>query len=105
VIYCSHLHDFSSMPTVRKTKSVTPITRKRSAAATSHVVPVVQPARHHNLCQSCHALPAGSMELMALLLVLVFSLSAVLFTSVYALRLQTAKVQSLTPVTPTAQIQ
>jgi hypothetical protein len=45
------------------------------------------------------------MELMALLLVLVFSLSAVLFTSVYALRMQTAKVQSLTATTPTAQIQ
>lgn len=41
-------------------------------------------------------LPVGSMELMALLLVLVFSLSAVLFTSVYALRIQQAKVQALT---------
>jgi hypothetical protein len=56
---------------------------------------VVQPARHHHLCQSCNALPAGSMELVALLLVLVFSLSAVLFTSVYALRGANAKVQSL----------
>ena len=83
------------MPTTSKTKSVTPIRRSRVAAKTSHVVPMVQPARHHNLCQSCHALPAGSMELMALMLVLVFSLSAVLFTSVYALRSEQAKVQSL----------
>lgn len=35
------------------------------------------------------------MELMALLLVLVFSLSAVLFTSVYALRGEQAKNQQL----------
>lgn len=70
--------------------------RARAFSSASHVVPVVAPARHHNLCQSCNALPAGSMELMALLLVLVFSLSAVLFTSVYALRIQQAKVQTLT---------
>ena len=82
----------------RKTKATTAKTTKRSSAGSSHVVPVVQPARQHNLCQSCHALPAGSMELMALLLVLVFSLSAVLFTSVYALRIREAKVQSLTAV-------
>jgi hypothetical protein len=97
VVYFTHSSQFFlsvSMPTARKTKSVTPIRRFKSSA--SHVVPVVQPARHHNLCQSCHALPAGSMELMALMLVLVFSLSAVLFTSVYALRVQQAKVQTLT---------
>ena len=77
-------------------KSAAAPRRTRSFSSASHVVPVVAPARHHNLCQSCHALPAGSMELMALLLVLVFSLSAVLFTSVYALRIQQAKVQALT---------
>ena len=90
------IYSFHPMPTIRKTKSATPIARSRSSANASHVVPVVQPARHHNLCQSCHALPAGSMELMELMLVLVFSLSAVLFTSVYALQTEQAKVQSLT---------
>ena len=35
------------------------------------------------------------MELMALMLVLVFSLTAVLFTSVYALQIQGAKAQAL----------
>lgn len=84
------------MPTPRKIKSATPVKRSRSSANASHVIPVVQPARHHNLCQSCHALPAGSMELMALMLVLVFSLSAVLFTSVYALQSEQAKVEALT---------
>lgn len=85
------------MPTPRKSaKTSTPAKRTRIAASASHVVPVVEPVRRHNLCQSCHALPAGSMELMTLLLVLVFSLSAVLFTSVYALRMEQAKVHALT---------
>jgi hypothetical protein len=35
------------------------------------------------------------MELMALMLVLVFSLTAVLFTSIYALEVQGAKVNAL----------
>lgn len=77
-------------------KTATPIQRKRQRASATHVVSVSSPSRQHNLCQSCNMLPVGSMELMALLLVLVFSLSAVLFTSVYALRIQQAKVQALT---------
>ncbi len=48
-----------------------------------------------SVCRSCHALPAGSMELMALMLVLVFSLTAVLFTSIYTLQVQDAKVEAL----------
>ncbi len=48
-----------------------------------------------NVCKSCHALPAGSSELMSLMLVLVFSLTAVLFTSIYALNVQKAKVSAL----------
>lgn len=48
-----------------------------------------------NVCRSCHALPVGSIELVSLLLVLVFSLTAVLFTSVYALQTQQAKVAAL----------
>jgi hypothetical protein len=47
------------------------------------------------VCHGCNALPAGSIEVAAILLVLVFSLSAVLFTSVYATRIQTSKVQAL----------
>lgn len=38
------------------------------------------------VCHACNALPVGSVELTALMLVLVFSLTAVLFTSVYALQ-------------------
>ncbi len=70
-------------------KSATPIQRVTRAS----VYPVK--SAHGGVCQSCNALPAGSMEVAALLLVLVFSLSAVLFTSVYATKVQTAKVQTL----------
>ncbi|MFA5946981.1 MAG: hypothetical protein WC813_03070 [Patescibacteria group bacterium] len=47
------------------------------------------------VCRSCHLLPVGSMDLTALMLVLVFSLSAVLFTTVYALNLSHAEVAQL----------
>lgn len=71
--------------TPRKTSSAR--TKKSSASSTPiQSVPGV--------CRSCHALPAGSMELMALMLVLVFSLTAVLFTSVYALQVQGARLQA-----------
>lgn len=77
------------MPTSsRKTlsrKSATPMPRVTRAA----VYPVK--SAHGGVCHSCNALPAGSMEVAAILLVLVFSLSAVLFTSVYATQVQTEK--------------
>ncbi len=71
-------------------------TRKTTASRTRKSTPI--PHDHvmtSNVCAGCNALPAGSMELMALMLVLVFSLTAVLFTSVYALNIQEAKIQSL----------
>lgn len=63
---------------------------KKSTRAKKSATPISQGPRPSvpNVCRSCHSLPAGSMELMALMLVLVFSLSAVLFTSVYALTLE-----------------
>ncbi|MFZ2681483.1 MAG: hypothetical protein WAZ14_00045 [Patescibacteria group bacterium] len=73
------------MPTVKKTTSV----RARKAVAVKPIPSVP------GVCRSCHALPAGSMELMALMLVLVFSLTAVLFTSVYALDIQSSKIDAL----------
>ena len=79
------------MATSPKTSS-----RKRAVPARTSrpaVYPVQPIAIHH--CQSCNALPAGSMEVAALLLVLVFSLSAVLFTSVYATQVQTHRVEAL----------
>lgn len=47
------------------------------------------------VCPSCSELPAGSMEIGTLLLVLVFSLSAVLVTSVTANRIQAQKLDQL----------
>ena len=48
-----------------------------------------------HVCRSCHALPAGSVELVSLLLVLVFALSAVLITSVYALNQQGSQLDDI----------
>lgn len=58
--------------------------------------PVAQPAPapsnakhadtvHAHVCKDCHVLPIGSVELVGLLLVLVFALSAVLLTSIYVI--------------------
>lgn len=40
---------------------------------------------HAHVCKDCHVLPIGSVELVGLLLVLVFALSAVLLTSIYVI--------------------
>jgi len=80
------------MPKASVKKSVS---SARKHASDIHVVPVTMPKTSGNVCQSCHALPIGSIELVSLLLVLVFSLTAVLFTSVYALQAQQAKVAEL----------
>lgn len=79
----------SSSRTSSSRKPALPARRVTRAA----VYPV-KPA-HGGVCHSCNALPAGSVEVAAILLVLVFSLSAVLFTSVYATKVQTAKVHAL----------
>lgn len=63
--------------------------KKVSATQTKKIVSIP------NVCKSCHSLPAGSTDLLSLMLVLVFSLTAVLFTSIYALNVQKAKVAAL----------
>jgi hypothetical protein len=74
----------------------TPITEKKPRAKKTKVMSTASTMPHgSNVCRSCHLLPVGSMDLTALMLVLVFSLSAVLFTTVYALNLQQAKVAQL----------
>ena len=77
------------MPSTRAPKKMSTASRARKATPSSTPIASVP-----NVCRSCHALPAGSMELMALMLVLVFSLTAVLFTSIYAMQIQGAKLQS-----------
>ena len=46
-------------------------------------------------CENCDHLPVGSIELVSMLLILVFSLSAVLVTSVWALNNQASEISSL----------
>ena len=77
------------MPTTTRVRKTTSARPRKAVASAPPMSPV------SNVCHSCDALPAGSMELMALMLVLVFSLTAVLFTSVYALNIQSAKMQAL----------
>ena len=67
----------------------------RKAASVMPMNDVRTPVQQSSVCHACNALPVGSVELTALMLVLVFSLSAVLFTSVYALRNEQARVAQL----------
>lgn len=73
-----------------------PVTKKPRAKSKAKVMSTASTMPHSgSVCRSCHLLPVGSMDLTALMLVLVFSLSAVLFTTVYALNLSHAKVAQL----------
>lgn len=85
--------------TVKKTSEVkkrTPakkvVARKKPAKSTMKPAPLKKKTANTfvsaNVCRSCNALPVGSIELVSLLLVLTFSLTAVLLTSVYALNIQ-----------------
>lgn len=76
------------MPAKPAVKKATTIRKTASARPAAH-------AHAGGVCTSCNTLPTGSMELLGLMLVLVFSLTAVLLTSVYALNLETAKVAQL----------
>ena len=66
----------------------------RRHKTTMHVEPI-QTTNTTNVCHNCHALPMGSVELVSLLLVLVFSLTAVLLTSVYAIDAQNHEIETL----------
>lgn len=77
-----------STPITKKTKAV-------SAKKTKVVSVAASMPQSGGVCRSCNALPMGSMDLTALMLVLVFSLTAVLLTTVYALNIQQAKVADL----------
>ena len=76
---------------------------KNAAGLNSHTrrhkksmdVAPINNAASGGVCHNCHALPIGSVELVSLLLVLVFSLTAVLLTSAYALDSQQQEITSL----------
>ncbi len=75
---------------------ITPKKRVAVSRAKKSVSPIsLQNSFSKKGCDACNSLPVGSIELTALMLVLVFSLSAVLFTSVFALQTKDAKIKQL----------
>ena len=69
---------------------------KRSHNSTPEPVNLILATKSQGgVCTSCNTLPLGSVELVSLLLVLVFSLTAVLLTSVYALDAQNHYISQL----------
>ena len=71
-----------------------PQSRARKSAR-MHLVPGNVAEPQSTVCHACNSLPVGSVELASLMIVLVFSLSAVLLTSVAALRIQSHKLGQL----------
>ncbi len=69
--------------------------RRHKAETTKHATPIEDSSSGGGVCHSCHALPIGSVELVSLLLVLIFSLTAVLLTSVYAIDAQNHEITAL----------
>ena len=69
--------------------------------APAKMTPVV--IKSSGICRSCSSLPIGSVELVSLLLVLVFSLAAVLLTSVLALNSQSQEIADLEAQVQVAQ--
>jgi len=68
--------------------------KKKNAAPPMNDTPDPVPTPSSG-CESCGHLPVGSIELVSLLLILVFALSAVLVTSVWALNNQATEISSL----------
>ena len=68
---------------------------KRRHKKSKTVQPIPESSSASGVCHSCHALPMGSVELVSLLLVLIFSLTAVLLTSVYAIDSQNHEIAAL----------
>ena len=76
--------------TVTKSKRSSAPEKKQEEAAPAPAV-----IRTSGICRTCSALPVGSAEITTLLLVLVFSLSAVLFTAVTTINAQHQHIQQL----------
>lgn len=83
-----------------KKKPAKKVTKKKVNKKTPKKTPSKMQEVHESVkmpavCQSCNALPVGSMELVSLLLVVTFSLSAILLTSVYAMEQQADRIDNL----------
>lgn len=79
--------------TKRKTTSRKTAVKKSPTVFMNNVSEPVKPIT--SVCRSCHALPAGGIEITSLLLVVVFCLTAVLITAVYALHIQSNTITQL----------
>lgn len=90
----SHLrrHKILAMQAEENDDSTTVAVANEPAKVSAPSTPA--PAGNHaqnmdaHVCKDCHHLPIGSVELVGLLLVLVFALSAVLLTSIYVIETQ-----------------
>ena len=85
------------MATVKRTAKGIEAHRAASASRAMHTGKKMTPVviKSQGICRTCSSLPVGSVELTSLLLVLVFSLVSVLFTSVLALNAQHQKISAL----------
>ncbi|MBU1126523.1 MAG: hypothetical protein ABH826_02135 [Patescibacteria group bacterium] len=83
-------------PTVVKTKVKKKVVKKSEPKKKpTSMEKVMEPVVMPSICRSCNALPMGSTELVTLLLVVTFSLSAILLTSVYAMEKQSSRIDRL----------
>ncbi|MDP2632074.1 MAG: hypothetical protein Q8P30_04920 [Candidatus Uhrbacteria bacterium] len=75
-----------------KKKVVKSVVKKKTAVV-NMVQAKVKPLP--TVCRACHSLPAGTVEIVTLMLVMTFALTAVLLTSVYALNQQSHQIEVL----------
>ncbi len=92
--YLSHMRKHETMAMEADDESATmtvPVSASMPADDEVEDMPLDNAPSHkqtHNgehVCKDCQSLPMGSVELVSLLLVLVFALSAVLLTSIYVI--------------------
>ncbi|MEK9131207.1 MAG: hypothetical protein AAB429_03795 [Patescibacteria group bacterium] len=93
------------MASVKKTQRGMEAHRAASASRAMRTGKKMTPVviKSSGICRSCSSLPIGSVELVSLLLVLVFSLAAVLLTSVLALNSQSQEIADLEAQVQVAQ--
>lgn len=89
------MHNCSECSFVAKSAGGLASHKRRHNGIAVNTVDTSAAVNKKHTCHSCHALPIGSVELVSLLLVLIFSLTAVLLTSVYAIDVQSHEIAEL----------
>ena len=77
-------------PTKKKVASKAPAKKMSTLQITEEEVKSTP-----NICHTCHSLPVGAVELLSILMVVTFSLSAVLLTASYAIDQQARQIETL----------